>query len=78
MDDPVDEYCMQQLKEYQSKTFVNITKENLDLGLTDDEKTKKEEQDKNSQNYLKLLKKLLVKQLKKLFFLSVLNILRVV
>ena len=78
MDDPVDEYCMQQLKEYQSKTFVNITKENLDLGLTDDEKTKKEEQDKKFQNYLKLLKKLLVKQLKKLFFLSVLNILRVV
>tara|TARA_B100001173_G_C16028069_1_gene565033 strand:+ start:2768 stop:4924 length:2157 start_codon:yes stop_codon:yes gene_type:complete len=59
MDDPVDEYCMQQLKEYQSKTFVNITKENLDLGLTDDEKTKKEEQDKKFSELLKTVKETL-------------------
>ena len=65
MDDPVDEYCMQQLKEYQSKTFVNITKENLDLGLTDEEKSKKEELSKQFENLTNHIKTVLGESVEK-------------
>jgi len=46
MVDPIDEYCVQQLKEYDGKKLVSCTKEGLDLGEadTEEEKTKKEEQ----------------------------------
>ena len=38
MCDPIDEYCLQQLNEFEGKGFKNISKENLDLPLTDEEK----------------------------------------
>ena len=46
MVDPIDEYCVQQLKEYDGKKLVSCTKEGLDLGDvdTEEEKAKKEEQ----------------------------------
>ncbi len=59
MDDPVDEYCMQQLREYESMTFVNITKENIDLGLTDDEKKAEEEKHKQFEDLCKTMKDVL-------------------
>jgi molecular chaperone HtpG len=45
MTDPIDEYAMQQLKEYESKKFVCVTKEGLKLDdeLSDEEKKKAEE-----------------------------------
>ena len=46
MCDPIDEYCLQQLNEYEGKRFKNITKENLDLPLTQEEKDKEEERKK--------------------------------
>ena len=45
MTDPIDEYMMQQLKEYDGKKFVNISKSDLKL---DDEKTEKYEDFCNS------------------------------
>jgi len=42
--DPIDEYAIQQLKEYKDKKLVCATKEGLDLEMTDDEKKKKEEE----------------------------------
>merc|ERR1711935_664579 len=38
MTDPIDEYCVQQLKEYDGKKLVAVTKEGLNLEKTEDEK----------------------------------------
>merc|ERR1712166_283923 len=42
MVDPIDEYCVQQLKEYDGKKLKAVTKEGLDID-TEDEKKKTEE-----------------------------------
>lgn len=44
MVDPIDEYVIQQLKEFDGKKLKNCTKEGLDLEETEDEKKKMEEQ----------------------------------
>jgi molecular chaperone HtpG len=44
MVDPIDEYAVQQLKDYDDKKLVSATKEGLDLDLTDEEKKAKEEE----------------------------------
>jgi len=41
--DPIDEYMVQQLKEYDGKKLISCTKEGLELDTTEDEKKKKEE-----------------------------------
>merc|ERR1712241_37386 len=43
MTDPIDEHAVQQLKEYDGKKLVNVTKEGLDLGLDEEEKKSFEE-----------------------------------
>ncbi len=43
MTDPIDEYCVQQLKEYDGKKLVSVTKEGLELPEDEDEKKKFEE-----------------------------------
>merc|ERR1719192_1384405 len=42
--DPIDEYAIQQLKDYDGKTLACATKEGLDLGLTEEEKKAAEEE----------------------------------
>ena len=44
MTDPIDEYAIQQLREYNDKYLICVTKEGLELPLEDDEKKKFEEQ----------------------------------
>ncbi|PVU92458.1 hypothetical protein BB561_003809 [Smittium simulii] len=43
MVDPIDEYCVQQLREIDGKKLVSVTKEGLDLGETEEEKKHTEE-----------------------------------
>jgi len=56
MTDPIDEYCMQQLKEYDGKKFKNISKENLNTATTDEDKTKAEELKKQTEELCKIIK----------------------
>jgi molecular chaperone HtpG len=46
MTDPIDEYAVQQLKDFEDKKLVSATKEGLELDMTDDEKKQKEEEKK--------------------------------
>ena len=45
MTEPIDEYIVQQFKEYDGKQLVSVTKEGLELP-EDDEETKKRKSDK--------------------------------
>ncbi len=44
MTNPIDEYATQQLREYNDKKLICLTKEGVELSLEDDEKKKFEEQ----------------------------------
>lgn len=59
MVDPIDEYMVQQLKEYDGKKLVNITKEGLKLDETEEEKKKAEETKKANENLCKVIKDIL-------------------
>jgi molecular chaperone HtpG len=57
--DPIDEYAVQQLKEYDGKKLVNVTKENLDLADSEDEKKRQEEIKAQNENLCKAIKDIL-------------------
>jgi len=59
MTDPIDEYAMQQLKEFNGKKMVCITKEGLKLDETEDEKKKFEELKAQMENLTKVVKEIL-------------------
>jgi len=59
MVDPIDEYAMQQLKEFDGKKMVNITKEGLKLEDTEDEKKKAEELKAQYEPLCKIIKEIL-------------------
>merc|ERR1719460_1664663 len=58
MVDPIDEYCVQQLKEYDGKKLKSITKEGLDIA-TEEEKKSLEEQKAEYETLCKLIKEVL-------------------
>jgi len=59
MTDPIDEYAVQQLKEYDGKKLICVTKEGLALDETDEEKKAFEELKTKTQDLCKLMKDIL-------------------
>jgi len=59
MVDPIDEYMVQQMKEYDGKKLVSCTKEGLELDDTEEEKKQKEEEKARFESLTKLMKDVL-------------------
>jgi len=59
MTDPIDEYAIQQLKEYDGKKILNVTKEGLKIEKSDEEKKEWEEKKAACENLCKLVKEVL-------------------
>jgi len=59
MVDPIDEYCVQQLKEYEGKKLISATKEGLAMEEDEDEKKAFEEAKAKSEGLCKLMKEVL-------------------
>lgn len=65
MVEPIDEYCVQQLKEFEGKTLVSVTKEGLELPEDEEEKKKMEENKAKFESLCKLMKEILDKKVEK-------------
>jgi len=65
MIDPIDEYAIQQLKEYDGKTLVSVTKEGLELPEDEDEKKRYEENKAKFEGLCKIMKEILDKRVEK-------------
>merc|ERR1712070_506938 len=59
MTDPIDEYCVQQLKEYDGKKLVSVTKEGLKFEESEEEKKAWEELTADFEPLCKLMKEIL-------------------
>jgi molecular chaperone HtpG len=65
MVDPIDEYCVQQLKEYDDKKLVCATKEGLELEQTEEEKKAAEEEKAAFESLCKKIKEILGDKIEK-------------
>merc|ERR1719290_539131 len=65
MTEPIDEYVVQQLKEFDGKNLVSVTKEGLELPEDEEEKKKKEEDVKKLEGLCKVMKDILDKKVQK-------------
>jgi molecular chaperone HtpG len=65
MTEPIDEYCVQQLKEYEGKKLVSVTKEGLELPEDEDEKKKREADKEKYETLCKVMKDILDKKIEK-------------
>uniref|UniRef100_A0A8C5CM14 Heat shock protein 90, alpha (cytosolic), class B member 1 n=1 Tax=Gadus morhua TaxID=8049 RepID=A0A8C5CM14_GADMO len=65
MTEPIDEYCVQQLKEFDGKSLVSVTKEGLELPEDEEEKKKMEDDKTKFENLCKLMKEILDKKVEK-------------
>jgi len=65
MTEPIDEYVVQQLKEFDGKTLVSVTKEGLELPEDEEEKKKFEEAKTKFEGLCKVMKDILDKKVEK-------------
>ena len=65
MTEPIDEYCVQQLKEYEGKKLLCATKEGLTLSENEEEKQGKEEEKIKFEELCKLMKETLGEKVEK-------------
>merc|ERR1712180_31981 len=65
MTEPIDEYVVQQLKEFDGKNLVSVTKEGLELADDEEEKAKIEEDVKKFEALCKVMKDILDKKVEK-------------
>jgi len=59
MVDPIDEYAVQQLKEFDNKKLMSVTREGLELEEDDDEKKAREDEQKAYEDLCKVVKDIL-------------------
>jgi len=65
MVDPIDEYCVQQLKEFDGKKLVSVSREGLELPESEEEKKRFEEQKVEYEDLCKVIKDILDKKVQK-------------
>jgi molecular chaperone HtpG len=65
MTEPIDEYCVQQLKEYEGKKLVCATKEGLNLIDDNEDGKKKEEEKEKFEEMCKVVKEILGEKVEK-------------
>merc|ERR1711877_47134 len=65
MTEPIDEYVVQQLKEFDGKNLVSVTKEGLELPEDEDEKKKMEADKEKFEGLCKVMKDILDKKVEK-------------
>merc|ERR1712184_137222 len=65
MTEPIDEYVVQQLKEFDGKNLVSVTKEGLELPEDEDEKKKREANKEKYEGLCKVMKDILDKKVEK-------------
>merc|ERR1712176_1538302 len=65
MTEPIDEYCVQQLKEYEGKNLVSVTKEGVELPEDEDAKKKFEEDKATYEGLCKVMKDILDNKVEK-------------
>nr|ABA54273.2 90 kDa heat shock protein 83 [Sesamia nonagrioides] len=65
MTEPIDEYVVQQMREYDGKTLVSVTKEGLELPEDEEEKKKREEDKVKFENLCKVMKNILDNKVEK-------------
>ncbi|KAG7201908.1 hypothetical protein KM043_004619 [Ampulex compressa] len=65
MTEPIDEYVVQQMKEFDGKLLVSVTKEGLELPEDEEEKKKREEDKAKFENLCRVMKNILDSKVEK-------------